>query len=328
MSTPTSLALTNTLEQQHEIILSALGDQADAFQRNLIALVTTDHKLQECEPDSVFKAAMAATSMGLSLSQQLGYAYLVPYKKGGKTPRAQLQIGWRGLVQLAIRTNQYERLTAVTVYEGQLKKYNGFTGEINYVPSARTSNKIVAFLAYFRLKNGFEASLLMTKEEMDAHAKKYSQAYQYDLKDKKSSSTWSTNYAEMGQKTVLKLLLKRYGVLDDAMQQAIVLDQAAVTDNGPDYIDVDTISQDDNGNGVAIPNEDLDVCNEIADYLSILLEEGKVNEADRTICLNAIKDYQSDKQHDFTNGRTPTEWREILDKWTFKYPRKAQENLV
>lgn len=226
--------------------IEVLGEKkAKNFISTLIGIYNGNPKLQECHPVSIVGAAGLAAITDLSISPTLGQAYIVPYK--GK---ATFQIGWKGLVQLAHRTGKYTALNAGKVYEGEIERINPVTGEP--VVGEKISDKVVGYVAYMRFTNGFEKTLYMTKDEIEAHALKYSQSYAYDKRSGKKSSPWSTNFDAMASKTVLKKLLNNYGILSTEMVEVIQADQAVVDRNSFTYVD--------NGGTVQDRNEfDIDV---------------------------------------------------------------------
>lgn len=217
-STP---ATNNFLEQQ-------LGKRKGEFISNVIALTDADKALQKCDPADLMKCAMNATALNLPLNKNLGYAYVIPYnnRKTGKS-EPQFQMGYKGFIQLAIRSGQYKTINACEVREGEIRR-NKFTGAIDFI-GEYPDNKIIGYLAYVQMLNGFEQSLYMSVEQVEAHAKKYSQNYA-----KYGTGLWKDEFDLMALKTVLKLLLNRYGVLSTEMQLAQTIDQ---TNANGDYID-------------------------------------------------------------------------------------------
>jgi len=201
-----------------------LGRRAAGFMSSIINLWNSDANLQKCDPRKVLGCAAVAASMDLPIDKNLGFAWIIPYEnKRAGTVEPQFQIGAKGFVQLALRTGQYKTINVSEVYEGEIKHYNRFTGEIEFDPNGRTSDKIVGYVAYFKLINGFEKFLYMTVEQIHAHARRYSKGYG------QSWSKWTTDFDAMAKKTVLKLLLSKYGVLSIEMQTALKADQASVT---------------------------------------------------------------------------------------------------
>lgn len=199
-----------------------LGKKAAGFMSSIISATKANPKLRAANPNSVLSSAVVAATLDLPINQNLGFAHIVPY--GGE---AQFQMGWKGFVQLAIRTNQYRSMNAAPVYEGELKEYNRITGEIEFDLKGRKSNKVIGYVAFFRLINGFEKYFYMTLEEVTAHGKRYSKSF--------SSGNWSTNFEPMALKTVIKLLLSKWGILSIEMQTAMEADQAIVNARGEGF---------------------------------------------------------------------------------------------
>ena len=216
-------------------IAERLGKNAPAFTSALASVHSGNQQLQKCDGRSILGAAFLAATLNLSITPSLGQAYIVPFKG-----QAQFQVGARGYVQLAHRTGQYTRLHAGKVYEGELRGFNPLTGEP--ILGEKVSDEIIGYVAYMKLVNGFEKTLFMSKAEIEAHAEKYSQSYSYDKRSGRSNSPWSTNFDEMAAKTVLKKLLRTWGVLSADLVTAMAGDQSVV--------DRDTFTYTDNGDGV------------------------------------------------------------------------------
>lgn len=233
-----------------------LGKKAQALKSNILNIVSNNQQFKDCDPRSITGAAVCATVNNLSIAPGLGQAYIVPFK--GK---AQLQIGWKGYVQLAHRTGQYARIHAGKVFEGEISDLNPFTG----VPERgeKISDKVVGYIAYFRLVNGYEKYLYMTLAELEEHALKYSQSYAYDRRNGKKSSPWSTHFDAMACKTVLKKLLSNWGILSTEMANAIQADQSVVDRDTFTYVDNGGNSQ--NRNDIYLPDEPFTVESEIVD---------------------------------------------------------------
>jgi recombination protein RecT len=204
-----------------------LGKKAAGFMSSILSATNNNKALTTADPMSVISAAAVAASLDLPINPSLGFAYIVPYKG-----QAQFQIGWKGLVQLAQRTGQYLTMNVAEVYEGQLVSGNPFTGVMEFKAEAKTSDKVVGYVAYFKLLNGFEKYAYMTTENVQAHGKRYSQSYGKDF------SQWTQNFPAMAKKTVLKGLLSKWGIMSIDLQKAVAFDQAAVSkDEQPQYID-------------------------------------------------------------------------------------------
>lgn len=204
-----------------------LGKKSAGFISSIISAVNTNDKLKEADPMSVISAAAIAATLDLPINQNLGFAHIVPY--GGK---AQFQMGWKGFVQLAQRTAQYATINCTKVHEGELVEHNHFTGDMKFDQNNKKSDDIIGYVAYFRLLNGFEKWFYMTLEEAQAHGKKYSKSYALQ------NGRWKQDFDSMALKTVIKLLLSKYGILTIGMETAIQADQAVITPEGEyEYVD-------------------------------------------------------------------------------------------
>lgn len=218
-------------------LTSVLAERKGEFINNLTAVVANDSKLQACEPVTLMYAALKATALRLPLDPNLGQAYIIPYKNNREhKTEAQFQIGWKGFIQLAIRSGQFQAINATDIRDGELKGYDLMTGEVQVQAVPDRENKpVIGYLAYFKLTNGFAKSLYMTAEEIEQHATRYSQSYRGKYKD---SSLWATDKDAMAKKTVLKLLLSRFAPLSVDMQQAVQADQAVMRgDSNFSYVD-------------------------------------------------------------------------------------------
>jgi recombination protein RecT len=203
-----------------------LGDRASSFSNSIINVVSSNSALQACDPATVIKAAMISASLDLPIDPALGFAAIVPYKES-----AQFQLMYKGVIQLCIRSGQYETIHDTEVYRDELESYNPITGEVVFrklteykMRPQKKWGDVVGFFCSFRLLKGFRSSLYMTTEEIMAHAERFSRAYQYDVKFNKQSCPWSTDPIAMGRKTVILRLLKRYGIMSVEMQDAVVAD--------------------------------------------------------------------------------------------------------
>ena len=207
-----------SVEEQFQ---NTLKENSGAFIASIIDLFNGDHYLQECEPKQVVMEALKAATLKLPINKALGFAYLVPYKsKNGMF--ATCQIGYKGYIQLAMRTGKYRIINADLVYEGELRTVDKLTGMIDF-SGKRQSDEVVGYFAHIEMVNGFAKTLYMTKEEITSHAKKYSKSYGY------SSSAWQTEFDAMAKKTVIRNLLSHYGYLSVEMVGAIDEDIRADT---------------------------------------------------------------------------------------------------
>ena len=195
-----------------------LGNKSKGFVTSVMSAISTNPALRQADPQSVYMSAMMGAVLDLPINQNLGFAYIVPY--GDK---AQFQIGVRGLVQLAQRSGQFKTISSTPVYDGQLKSQDPLKG-FEFDWSAKASDKVIGFVAYFSLINGFEKTLFMSIDEVSTHGKKYSKTFGNKY------GVWQTDFNAMGEKTVLKRLLSKFAPLSIDMQKAIVVDQSVIKD--------------------------------------------------------------------------------------------------
>ena len=205
-----------------------LGQKAQGFATSVLSVVNNNELLQNADPASVYSSAMVAASLDLPINPNLGFAAIVPYGK-----QAQFQIMTRGLVQLAIRSGQYAKITNAVVHKGELVKYDPFKDEYQFDASKRESDEVIGFMAYFRTVNGYEKFYYMSKDDALAHGRRYSKSF--------STGVWNTDPEAMCLKTVLKLLLSKFGILSIEMQRAIKFDQGVVKDDFTKMDNVDEI---------------------------------------------------------------------------------------
>lgn len=236
-----------TTEGYQRLIHSAIPDTKSAkrFTASIISAVAVNPTLQECDPATILSGALLGESLGLTPSPQLGQYYLVPFnnkKKGTKD--AQFQLGAKGYKQLAIRSNQYKSLGTATIYEGEYKGRDRFTGDpvIEFLQDdAEVVKKpVIGYYAYFELVNGFKKCLYWSKEKMEQHADRYSQAFSLSAYRKlmngeipekdmwKYSSFWYKSFDAMAEKTMIRQLLSHWGILSIDMQQAFEADDNTV----------------------------------------------------------------------------------------------------
>ncbi len=202
-----------------------LGARAPGFMSSILSVVNGNSMLREAEPQSILAAAAIAASLDLPIDPNLGFAAIVPYrdKKSG-TVKAQFQMQYKGFVQLGMRTGQYRLMNVAEVYEGEIKRVDRITGEIEFDYDARKSDKVIGYAAFFRLLNGFEHTEYMSVDEIHAHAARYSKSYNDPY------GPWRTNTPAMERKTVLKRLISRWGIMSVQMQTAVLADQAVITE--------------------------------------------------------------------------------------------------
>lgn len=220
-----------------------LGKRASQFMTSITSVVGNNTLLQKADVNSIIMGAATAASMDLPLNPNLGYAALVPFNsKEGCF--AQLQIQVKGWVELFLRSGQCQNIICETVYEGQLVKKNKFTGEYVFDEDAKKSDRVVGYMAYFRLSNGFEKYEYMTVDEVKAHAQKFSQTY------RKNIGPWKEMFEQMAQKSVLKRLLTKWAPKSIEMQQMAMFDQAVIKGDINDMGNAQTVYADNPNNKV------------------------------------------------------------------------------
>lgn len=209
------------------------------FISSLVSAVQTNPSLAECTNKSLLNAALLGQSLNLPQSPQLANFYFVPFKNSKTgTTEATFQLGWRGYMALAMRSGQYKKIHVTDIRQGELKAYNPIEDEYEFIPETdiekRLQLPVIGYYAYFVLVNGFKKTLYWSKEQMEEHAKRYSQAYRKGW----DSSLWKTDFDKMAYKTMLRQLISKYGPMSVDMEKAYVGDQSVIDDNGnPEYID-------------------------------------------------------------------------------------------
>jgi len=224
-----------------------LGKKAPQFASSVIAISNLPG-LADCEPMSVIGSAITAATLDLPINQSLGFAHIVPYNnRTGK--RAQFQIGYKGFIQLALRSGQYLRLNDCVIPNGGLKSYNELTGELDVDFDAAGDGDPDGYAFYFKLVNGFEKTVFWSFNKTKEHARRYSQAY------RKGYGPWKDDFDAMGLKTVIKNTLSKYGILSVELQRAIESDQGVidVTQDDVEYVD----NQNDTGIKMESPKTEL-----------------------------------------------------------------------
>lgn len=227
-----------------------LGNKTDRFIASLTSAVTNNPDLQTCDKQTLVNAALLGNSLNLSPSQQLGHFYLVPFKdRNNGRVVAQFQLGYKGYIQLAMRSGQYKDLDVIEVKQGELVNYSRFKGiaEFNEIENfeERAKAPTVGYYAYFELLNGFRKQIYWSREQMQIHAETYSQGYRADLKKNTKYTFWSKDFDGMAKKTMLRQLLSKWGMLSIDMQNAYTSDMGQINDDGSvTYIDNsgDTVS--------------------------------------------------------------------------------------
>ena len=225
----------------HEVLQDK--NRAIKFTAALTSAVANQPALQECEATTILSSALLGESLNLSPSPQLGQYYIVPYKdrKNGRTVGT-FQLGYKGYVQLALRSGNYKKLNVLEVKEGELISWNPLTEEIkiNLIEDEvdRELRATVGYYVSFEYLNGFSKAMYWTKDKMVSHAKKYSKAYASDTKNGTSYSFWTSNFDEMAKKTMLRQIISKWGIMSTEMNEAFTSDNAVIGEGQiPEYID-------------------------------------------------------------------------------------------
>lgn len=250
-------------------ITSIVGSKrGTSFITSIVSAVQANPGLQECTNPSILSAALLGESLNLSPSASLGQYWIIPFnnkKKGVK--EAQFQLGANGYKQLAMRTGQYKDIDFLEIHEGEYKGRDKFTGkqvfEFIEDDDEREALPVVGYMAYFELLNGFRKSVYWTKTKMENHANQYSQAFNLEAYRKlqngeipagemwKYSSYWYSNFAGMAEKTLIKHLLSKWGILSTELITAMDADMAVINEDGtknyvenePDIIDMEPVTE-------------------------------------------------------------------------------------
>ncbi|MCU4322173.1 recombinase RecT [Acinetobacter schindleri] len=268
-----------------------LGKKTQGFLASVMQ-VANQPQLKGAVPATVINAAMMAATLDLPINNNLGFAYIVPYKrkfkdaqgKWSESLEAQFQMGYKGFIQLAQRSGQFARIAATPVFEGQLISANPLLGyEFDWtIPN---QGEAIGYVAFFKLLNGFTAELYMSTADVKKHAGKYSQSFKY------GSGVWKDNFESMALKTVTKLLLSKQAPLSIEMQTAQLADQAIVRDvetNSFEYID-----HDESVGAIEAPVQHLDQA--MFDQVKASVSSGDL---DKAFVLSGEAGYQlSEQQH-------------------------------
>lgn len=205
-----------------------LKNRAAQYMSSVVNLVNSDTNLMQCDPMTVVASCVVAATLDLPIDKNLGYAWVVPYKG-----RATFQLGYKGYIQLALRTGQYRSINALPIREGELVLWNPLTEELKIDFTKRESEKVIGYAGYFELINGFRKTVYWSREAIEAHKKKFS----------KSDFGWKNDWDAMSLKTVIRNMLSKWGILSVEMQNAYSEDiKEDLTEQGtsPDDLMFDT----------------------------------------------------------------------------------------
>lgn len=220
-----------------------LGKKSQGFISSVLQVVNSNNRLKNANPISIYTAAATAAALDLPINQNLGFAWIVPYKGN-----AQFQMGYKGYVQLAIRSGQYKRINVIKIYENQFKSYNVLTEELDADFTQPSTGKVVGYAAYLSLTTGFEKLVYWDVEKVSSHGKKYSKSF--------NNGPWRTDFDAMAMKTVLKNTISKWGIMSIEMNTALIYDQsvqkkegeAEYPDNGT--IDIEAIDEEKERQGI------------------------------------------------------------------------------
>lgn len=269
-----------------------LGKRASSFMTSVLQIVSSNQDLSKADPVSVYQSAAIAATLDLPLNNSLGFAYIVPYNNrqadGTYKAVAQFQIGWKGLVQLGQRSGQYKTINTTDVRQGEIKKHDRLTGEIEFQwvedEEERLKLPIIGYVSFFELLNGFQKMVYMPIAKLKEHALKYSKTYSSQKEYVRNKSLWTTDFDGMAKKTVLKLNIAKYGPLSIEMQKAVIADQAMIND-----ADTDDVTY--------VDNDDVEI-NKEAERVALMIEDAKSLEE-----LNAVAEHLQEGQMDLFNKK-------------------------
>jgi recombination protein RecT len=209
------------------------GKDGTKFVTAIVSAVNANPALQECTNPSILSAALLGHSLKLSPSPQLGYYYLVPFNDKEKGKVAQFQLGYKGYIQLALRSGQYKKLNVLALKEGELEYFDPLNEDIkvNLMVDKwdeREKAATIGYYAMFELTNGFRKAIYWSKAQMENHAITYSPGY----KAKKGYTFWEKNFDAMAYKTMLRQLISKWGIMSVEMQTAFDSDMAVIHEDG------------------------------------------------------------------------------------------------
>lgn len=229
-------------EQINKVVGSKNGTR---FISSIVSAVNNNTMLQECTNSSILSGALLGESLNLSPSPQLGQYYLVPFKDKNKgTTLAQFVLGYKGYLQLAIRSGQYKKINVLAIKEGELVRYDPLNEEIevNLIDDEeeRENATTIGYYAMFEYTNGFKKAMYWSKAKMEAHAIKYSAGYAADKRKGNQYTFWSKDFDGMAYKTMLRQLISKWGIMSIDLVTAIDADMTIVNEDGSkSYVEVE-----------------------------------------------------------------------------------------
>lgn len=257
------------------------GKNGTRFISSIVSAVQATPALQECSNSSILSAALLGESLNLSPSPQLGQYYMVPYDNRSKGAKeAQFQLGYKGYIQLAVRSGQYKKLNVLAIKEGELIRFDPLNEEIEVRliedEKLREEAPTAGYYAMFEYNNGFRKALYWSRAKMEAHAKKYSPGYKRDLEKGTSWTFWAKDFDAMAYKTMLRQLISKWGIMSIDLQTAVDSDMAVIHEDGskdyvetvqPDVVEEAVAPQEDN-TAVQEDNATQETTDAAADFFS------------------------------------------------------------
>jgi recombination protein RecT len=215
------------------------SDRGQRFIASVVSAVAVNPALAECEHATILSAALLGESLNLAPSPQMGLYYMVPFNDSKNNRKvATFQMGWKGYLQLAIRTGYYEKIVVTDIREGELVSYDPFNEEYQFKQiDNRDKAKVIGYYAMFKLTTGFIKKMYWDIEKMQAHANQYSQAYRSDKKNGWNNSFWTKDFDAMAMKTMLRQLISKWGTMSTEMRSAFEKDMAVLNEEKVEYVD-------------------------------------------------------------------------------------------
>ena len=253
------------------------GKNGQRFISSIVSAVGNNPTLQECENSSIVSAALLGESLNLSPSPQLGQYYMVPFKDNKAGIKvAQFQLGYKGYIQLAIRSGQYKKLNVLAIKKGELIRFDPLNEdiEVNLIAdeNEREKAETIGYYAMFEYTNGFKKAMYWSKEKMKAHAIKYSQGYAADIKKGTKLTFWSKDFDGMAYKTMLRQIISKWGIMSIDMQRAIDSDMAVINEDGTrTYVDNEPVEQQEYEE-VSVSEENQEIVQEQTQSSNVTVE--------------------------------------------------------
>lgn len=221
-----------------------LGKDGQKFITSIVSAVNANAELQKCTNESILSAAMLGAGLKLSPSPQLGNYYMVPFNDKNKGKVAQFVLGYKGYIQLAIRSGEYRKLNVLAVKEGELIRFNPLEEDIEIEliedEEQREQTPTAGYYAFFELNNGYRKALYWSRKKMEKHALTYSSGYKGDVERGTKYTFWAKDFDGMAYKTMLRQLISKWGIMSIEMQSAYDADMAVINEDGTkNYVEFD-----------------------------------------------------------------------------------------